>query len=144
MRPSLRVKGRELGGVGTSWRLDQLISAFLPGWSFLVLGACYETGSPMRAATRPRPAHTAKVRGTDQRSRKISTSAAAVMSRGTGRRLASSGSSSCSGPQLQGWLVANRVWTAKYRARLAITPTTAAVMLVRAAERLWLPRSRST
>ena len=38
----------------------------------------------------------------------------------------------------------NRVWTAKKTARLAMTPTTAAMMPVSAAERAWLPRSRST
>lgn len=56
------------------------------------------------------------------------------MTRGTGRRLEGSGDSNRSGPQRRGWVVANRVWTAKYRARLAITPTTAAVIPVRAAE----------
>mgnify|MGYP006193588099 CR=1 FL=1 len=37
-----------------------------------------------------------------------------------------------------------KVFTAKKAARLAMTPTTAAVMPVRAAERVWFPRRRST
>ena len=58
--------------------------------------------------------------------------------------LASTGQSKSSGPWSTRTARANKAWTANHKARLAITPTTAAVIPASAPDRRGLPRSRST
>ena len=62
------------------------------------------------------------VRSTDQRSRKIITAARMAMASCTGRTAVRSGRVSWTGPHVTLLVVLNSVWTAKYTARLAITP----------------------
>jgi hypothetical protein len=70
-------------------------------------------GSPAGPATRPGSAHPPTVRSTDQRSRNSSTAARTTITSGTGRRVAGSGSSRCSGPWSTSTVPENSVWTAR-------------------------------
>ena len=77
------------------------ISARSTGHFWPLGGGGQEGPRGMRAESTPRAAHTARVRSTDQRSRKISTAATQAMTSGTGRSEPGSGSVSRTGPQLQ-------------------------------------------
>ncbi len=61
-----------------------------------------------------------------------------------GERLARSGIGRCINPRLTVPVRVKKVCSAKYAARLAMTPTTAALIPVSAADSAWFPRSFST
>jgi hypothetical protein len=79
-----------------------------------------------------------------QPSQNTSASAIPVSPNAMGSHEESSGTCRWIGPHMTVRVVSKRVCAAKNNARLAITPTTAAVMPVNAEVRCWLCRNRST
>ena len=92
----------------------------------------------------PSRAQTPRVRSTGQLSRNSSTAATTAITTATGRSVVRSGTWTVSGPHDFCSTSSNSVCSAKYSARLAITPTTAAVTPDSASATVRLCRNRST